>query len=70
MKKDKTNLPESETVERRSFLKGAAVTTAAVSGGALAANAMAAEHDDKVVAVKTGYQETDHVKAYYKLARF
>ena len=69
MKQETKKLKGSGVVERRSFLKGAAVTTAAVSGGALASNAIA-DTEVSDVASNSGYQESDHVKAYYKLARF
>lgn len=76
MKKDRTHRGNSATADRRWFLKGAAITTAAVGCGVLATNAMAVEVDAKnsmavkSKAVKTGYQETEHVRAYYKHARF
>jgi len=57
--------------KRRSFLKGAAITTAAVGSGAITANTLAEDvtAEDKKPQ-KVGYQETDHVRAYYRLARF
>lgn len=67
-----TQSPEAKVTadQRRSFLKGAAVTTVAVGGGALAANAVADQPQEEVVELKKGYQETDHVRDYYRLARF
>jgi anaerobic selenocysteine-containing dehydrogenase len=70
MKKDIQKLKQPRVAERRSFLKGAAITTAVVGAGALASNAVADTVDVSETAVKNGYQETEHVKAYYKLARF
>ena len=67
MNKTEQELP---AVKRRTFLKGAAVTTAAVSGGALAANAVADQPETEAPAKKLGYQETEHVREYYRLARF
>lgn len=55
---------------RRSFLKGAAVTTVAASSGALAANAVAGQEAKADPVTQKGYQETDHVRDYYRLARF
>ena len=56
---------------RRSFLKGAAVTTAAVTSGALAGDALAAQTEAESAPIATpGYQETAHIKEYYRLARF
>lgn len=63
-----TNHDEKLVADRRDFLKLATVGTA-TSGIALVAGsaAVAKEAPD----VKTsGYQETDHVKSYYDLARF
>jgi len=57
--------------ERRTFLKGAAVTTAAVGSGAITANALAEDvTKENKKPQKVGYQETDHVREYYRLARF
>ena len=72
MKKTETKQHESalERDARRGFLKGAAVASAAVGGGALAANVMAEEVSEKPADPKLGYQETDHVREYYRLARF
>jgi len=57
--------------QRRSFLKGAAVTTAAVGAGAITTNALAEEVTaENKKTQKLGYQETDHVRDYYRLARF
>lgn len=62
---------QGEVSGRRSFLKGAAITTAAVGSGALAADALADKADaEKNPATKQGYQESEHVKEYYRLARF
>ena len=54
---------------RRAFLRGAAVTTAAVGAGAVAGTAVAAEEVAPKKAEKHGYQESDHVREYYRLAR-
>ena len=65
----KTKAQDAE--QRRSFIKGAAVATAAVGSGALAANALAEDTStDTKKPQKMGYQETDHVRDYYRLARF
>jgi len=71
MKKTANKRRESDVSQRRSFLKGAAITTAAVGSGALAAEALAEQTDaENTEAVSQGYQESDHVKEYYRLARF
>jgi hypothetical protein len=71
MKKSEDMQYSEDTADRRSFLKGATITTAAVGSGALAANVLAAETDpEKARPANLGYQETVHVKEYYRLARF
>ncbi len=55
---------------RRDFLKAAGIT-----GGAAGVAAMALTSKSAMAAVpesgaRSGYQETDHVKKYYELARF
>jgi len=52
---------------RRDFLKLAGLT--AVSGGALAATGQSAAAES-LEEDATGYRESEHVKTYYKLARF
>ena len=53
---------------RRDFLKLAGL--AAVTGGGLAAAGEPAEASVAPEPGAAGYRETDHVKTYYKLARF
>jgi len=54
---------------RRDFLKLAGI--GAVTGGvALATGQETAKADDKASPTAAGYRETEHVKAYYDLARF
>lgn len=56
---------------RRSFLKGAALTGAAVGSGAATTGAMADDSQPGVEPpAREGYRETDHVRDYYRLARF
>ncbi len=59
---------EVET-QRRSFLKGAAAAGATLVAGQAVA-AVSDEAPQTMATGKRGYQETDHVKAYYRLARF
>ncbi len=54
---------------RRAFLKGAAVTTAAIGTGAAASGVLAGTEETTETVAKQGYRETDHVRAYYRLAR-
>jgi hypothetical protein len=54
---------------RRSFLKGAAVTTAAVGTGIASRGVIADNDAEPKKAIRQGYQESDHVRAYYRLAR-
>ena len=68
-----TNERDTNTVDRRNFLKvlgrGAGATTLAVAGavvGAVPAQATESAADKK----KKRYQETDHVRAYYRTNRY
>ena len=61
---------DTSNLQRRSFLKGAAVSTVAVSSGAITANAVADHEPEAKAKSKQGYKLTDHVKEYYRLARF
>ncbi len=61
---DKTNL------KRRSFLKGAAVSTVAVGSAAITGNAVADSAPETQAKSKQGYKLTRHIKEYYRLARF
>ncbi|MEH6822732.1 MAG: twin-arginine translocation signal domain-containing protein [Motiliproteus sp.] len=63
--------PDVSNAERRQFIK-----TLSVAGGAVVAVAVAGEASAEVVEESTaevkgaqGYQETDHVRAYYASAR-
>lgn len=58
--------------KRRGFLQGAAVASGAVATGAAVAATDAADSVEIAEAqVKaSGYQVTDHIKKYYKRARF
>ena len=59
---------KTEKVGRRDFLKLAG-TTAAGGGAVLALSKGEAQASESTEAT-SGYRETDHVKTYYKLARF
>ena len=61
---------ETTNVKRRSFLKGAAVSTVAVTSGAIAGNAVAENVPETPAKTKQGYKLTRHIKEYYRLARF
>jgi hypothetical protein len=56
-------------VGRRDFLRLSGVA-AATGGAALAAGSAETEASKVLDASSAGYRETDHVKTYYKLARF
>ncbi len=64
MTKSKKSLP------RRDFLKAAGLTggVAGVAAVALASKSAKAAVPDS--GTRSGYQETEHVKKYYELARF
>ena len=58
-----------DAVGRRDFLKMSSVAAAA-GGAALVSAESQAEASETVEPGFTGYRETDHVRMYYKLARF
>ena len=61
----------TKPVQRRSFLKGAAVAGTAVGAGALTTQTLAeATAKGAEPAQSSGYRETEHIRKYYKLARF
>jgi nitrous oxide reductase len=61
----------TKPVQRRSFLKGAAVAGTAVGAGALTTQTLAeATVNDTEPEQSSGYRETEHIRKYYKLARF
>jgi hypothetical protein len=64
MTKTKKALP------RRDFLKAAGITGATAGVAAMAFKTKPAKAVISNVETKTGYQETEHVKTYYELARF
>ena len=53
---------------RRDFLKRSAISVAAA--GAVAVSSKTASALDSKVPAGAGYRETEHVKAFYKSARF
>ncbi len=62
---------ESDKIQRRSFLKGTAVAGAALGAGAVTTETLAEVVEDPPhKAEKKGYRETDHIRDYYRLARF
>ena len=61
---------ETTNIKRRSFLKGAAVSTVAVSSAAVAGNTVTEDVSPRPAKSKQGYKLTRHVKEYYRLARF
>ena len=64
MTKEKKSLP------RRDFLKAAGLTGGAAGVAAFALSTKSAKAAVPVTGSKSGYQETEHVKKYYELARF
>lgn len=61
----------TDKIQRRAFLKGSAVTGAALGAGAVTTEALAEAVNDQPEKVKNkGYRETDHIRKYYRLARF
>ncbi|MBX2869171.1 MAG: twin-arginine translocation signal domain-containing protein [Acidiferrobacterales bacterium] len=69
--KDTDIKKEKPQTARREFLKGAAVASAAAGAGVLATDAIADETTSETKKSQSlGYQETKHVREYYRLARF
>jgi len=62
---------ESQQKSRRDFLKGAGLATGAAGVAAVALSSKTAHAKvSKAETGQAGYQETEHVKKYYELARF
>ena len=57
-----------DQMRRRDFLKGSAVSVAAV--GVVAVSGKSASAGEVEVVSGSGYRETEHVKAFYASARF
>jgi len=55
---------------RRDFLKAAGLTSASAGVAAVALTSKSAKAVFSKSGAKSGYQETEHVKKYYELARF
>lgn len=64
MTKSKKSLP------RRDFLKAAGLAGGAAGVAAVALTSKQAKAAVPATGSSSGYQETDHVKKYYELARF
>lgn len=60
---------EKRRLERREFFRAAGFGSVAAVAG-LAATAAEARESDQPAPSGKGYQETEHVKKYYDLARF
>ena len=61
---------EKKTLPRRAFLKAAGVTGAAAGVAAVTLSGTQAKAAVSKSDKGAGYQETEHVKTYYDLARF
>lgn len=61
-------MSEKIETDRRGFLKLAGLGTAA--GGAAIASTVVPAAAEEAKAKSTGYRETEHVKTFYKTARF
>lgn len=61
----------TDTVKRRQFLKNSALTGAVIGSGAVTGEVLAETLEEKPVKSENkGYQETDHIREYYRVARF
>ncbi len=61
---------KAERLPRREFLKGAVVSAGAAAAAVVTAAPSTSEAGQVSPSAAGGYQETDHVRTYYELARF
>jgi len=61
---------DQKSLPRREFLKAAGVTGAVAGVAAVTLSEKPARAAMPETGKSAGYQETDHVKTYYELARF
>lgn len=62
--------PKKDKADRRDFLKMASLGTIAAGATVLSSGNKLQAAEPEMDENKTGYQETEHVKAFYKSARF
>lgn len=62
--------PKKDKADRRDFLKMASVGTIAAGATVLSSGDKLQAAEPEMDENKTGYQETEHVKAFYNSARF
>lgn len=62
--------PKKDKADRRDFLKMASLGTIAAGATVLSSGNKLQAAEPETDQSKTGYQETEHVKAFYKSARF
>ena len=60
---------QATSIDRRDFFRKVGLGAGAAAVGVAASTAQAATPEKDSVS-RTGYRETEHVKTYYKLARF
>lgn len=73
MKRLNRTFDEKSGGARRSFLKGAALAGATLGAGAAAARTLGEAPQPATPAdggKRKGYRETEHIRAYYRSARF
>ncbi len=61
---------ESASLDRRDFFRKVGLGVGAAATAGLGASAAQAAAPDRKPAQGSGYRETEHVKTFYKLARF
>ena len=61
--------PQAQPVNRRSFMRLAGQGVGAAGVGAISLAAGSAARAEEAAKPQSGYRETDHVRAYYELAR-
>ncbi len=62
--------PTTEKIRRRAFLKGATLGGVVLGSGALTTGALAEVSVEPSQPATKGYRETDHIREYYRVARF
>ena len=67
---EKKSISTNRNLLRRDFLKGATLSAGTAAVAVVGAIPSTAKGKEKTVPANGGYQETEHVRTYYELARF
>lgn len=69
-KRERNEKSDSKSMDRRSFIKFAGLGAGAVGASVGLAAAPVQAEEVTAAGEHAGYSETEHVKAYYRMARF